>query len=74
MPSKIDAKGLSCPQPVLVTINEIKRIGFGEIEILVDTDTSKENVIRTSENEGWTIKNIQEFEEGYKILISKAQP
>jgi tRNA 2-thiouridine synthesizing protein A len=51
----VDARGLSCPQPVLMTMQEIKKTGKGEIEVLVDTDTSKENVTRAATSQGWQV-------------------
>ncbi|MFO7761061.1 MAG: sulfurtransferase TusA family protein [Thermodesulfobacteriota bacterium] len=71
MSTTVDARGLSCPQPVLMTMDEIKAAGRGEIRILVDTDTSKENVRRAAQSKGWQIKNIQPDGEGYSIIISK---
>lgn len=71
MSTTIDARGLSCPQPVLMTLDEIQRIDKGEIEVLVDTDTSKENVSRAAENQGWKVKDIREDGEGYKVIINK---
>lgn len=68
----VDASGLSCPQPVLMTLNRIKDLNKGEIEVLVDTDTSKENVSRAAESQGWEVANVSELETGYKILIKKA--
>lgn len=68
----IDARGLSCPQPVLMTLNQIKKAGKGRIEVIVDTDTSRENVTRAAESQGWRIENIQlEGEDGYRIGIAK---
>jgi TusA-related sulfurtransferase len=67
----VDARGLSCPQPVLMTLDEMKKQSQGEIEVLVDTDTSKENVSRAAESQGWQVKNIQEEREEYRILIGK---
>jgi len=67
----VDARGLSCPQPVLMTLEEMKKIGNGEIEVLVDTDTSKENVSRAAESQGWNVKEIRKEEEGYRIKITK---
>ena len=69
--STIDARGLSCPQPVLMILNEIKKQDKGEIEIRVDTDTSKENVIRAAEEKGWQIKDVQPDGEDFNISISK---
>jgi len=71
MSTIVDARGLSCPQPVLMTLDEMKKQKQGEIEVLVDTDTSKENVSRAAESQGWQVKNIQEEGEEYRILIGK---
>jgi len=71
MNSTVDARGLSCPQPVLMTMDEIKKVDKGKIEVLVDTDTSKENVSRAAQSKGWQVKDIQEEGEGYKIIIIK---
>ena len=49
MSTIVDARGLSCPQPFLMTMDEIKKVSKGEIEVLVNTDTSKENVSRAAE-------------------------
>ncbi len=71
MSTVVDARGLSCPQPVLMTLDEIKKVNKGEIEVLVDTDTSKENVTRAAESQGWQVKEIQGKGEGYRIIINK---
>ena len=68
----VDARGLSCPQPVLMTMDEIKKASQGEIEILVDTDTSKENVTRAAESKGWEVKGVREEGEGYRITIVRS--
>lgn len=67
----VDARGLSCPQPVLLTLNEIKKTEKGEIVILVDTDTSKENVSRAATSKGWNLRNVEPDGTGYRISISK---
>ncbi|SPD74506.1 conserved hypothetical protein [uncultured Desulfobacterium sp.] len=67
----VDARGLSCPQPVLMTLDGIRKAASGEIEILVDTDTSKENVSRAALSQKWQIKEILEEGEGYRIKIKK---
>ncbi len=67
----VDAGGLSCPQPVLMTLNKIKEIKKGEILIKVDTDTSKENVSRAAQSQGWEIADIQENEGGYQLTLKK---
>ncbi len=67
----VDATGLSCPQPVLLTMNEIKKMGKGEIVILVDTVTSKENVSRAAIAQGWTLKSVEPEGAGFRVIISK---
>ena len=73
MTTTVDARGFSCPQPVLMTLDEIKKVDKGEILILVDTDTSKENVSRATTSQGWQVKDILEEGGGYRITISKEQ-
>ena len=67
----VDARGLSCPQPVLLALNEIKKTDKGEIVILVDTDTSKENVSRAATSQGWNLKGVEPDGTGYRISISR---
>lgn len=71
MINTVDARGLSCPQPVLMTMEEMKRLNKGEIVVLVDTNTSKENVSRAAISQGWQVKDVQEESEGYRIVISR---
>lgn len=71
MASTVDARGLSCPQPVLMTLQEMKRLGKGEIQILVDTQTSRENVTRAAASQGWDVRSEQEEGEAYRISIRK---
>jgi TusA-related sulfurtransferase len=71
MSTIVDARGLSCPQPVLMTLDEIKKVAKGEIEVLVDTDTSKENVMRAATSQGCQIHEVSSEGEGYRISITK---
>ncbi len=67
----VDARGLSCPQPVLATLKEIKEGQSTEIVVLVDTDTSKENVCRAASAQGWQAKGIDAEGVGYRITLEK---
>jgi tRNA 2-thiouridine synthesizing protein A len=71
MSSVVDARGLSCPQPVLMTVNEINTVKRGQIVILVDTDTSKENVSRAAKTQGWQVTEVLAEGTGYRLTISK---
>jgi TusA-related sulfurtransferase len=54
-----------------MTLNQIKKLGSGEIVVLVDTDTSKENVSRAARSQGWEIRDLQEEGSGYRITVAK---
>ncbi len=71
MSNTLDARGLSCPQPVIMTLNEIKKTQKGDIVIIVDTDTAKENVSRAAVAQGWEVGDIQPEDSGYRITIGK---
>ena len=67
----VDARGLSCPQPVIDTISAMKQAGSGEITVLVDTDTAKENVRRAAGADGWSVRDVLPEDGGYRIIIVK---
>lgn len=67
----IDAKGLSCPQPVILTLNAIKKIKTGELTVLVDTQTSKENVNQAAKSKGWNVEKVESVNDSYKIVLRK---
>lgn len=71
MDNMVDARGLSCPQPVMMTMNEMKKLGRGEVVILVDTDTSRENVSRAAKSQGWQVKSVDSEGTGYRITITR---
>ncbi|HBH86667.1 MAG TPA: preprotein translocase subunit TatB [Syntrophaceae bacterium] len=71
MSSVIDARGLSCPQPVILTLNRLKEMDKGKIDVLVDTDTSKENVSRAAMSKGWQVKDVQPDGQGYRVILEK---
>ena len=52
---RIDARGLSCPQPVVLTKSCIDKIGSGAFEIIVDTGTARDNITRLADNCGWAV-------------------
>jgi TusA-related sulfurtransferase len=71
MANTVDARGLSCPQPVLLTLDEIKKGSANELIVLVDNDASKENVIRAAQSRKWTVTGIEENGAVYTVNIRK---
>lgn len=57
--SKIDARGLSCPEPV-VMIRKAMMSNENEYIMLVDNVTSRENVTRYAEHQGYTVTVTEE--------------
>ncbi len=66
----VNASGLSCPQPVLMTKKALSELEAGRVEVLVDTATSRNNVSRFGENKGWKV-STEEREGGYKVILEK---
>ena len=69
MAKTVDARGLSCPQPVILTRNAIK-VGEFPVEVLVETVTSRENVRRAAEKLGCQVE-VVEMGDDFKLTISK---
>ncbi|NPV76473.1 MAG: SirA family protein [Anaerolineae bacterium] len=65
----VDARGLSCPQPVILAQNAIAS-GDYPIEVMVDTVTSRENVRRMAEKQGCKVEIIQQGDE-FKLVLAK---
>lgn len=71
MAATVDARGFSCPQPVLMTLEAIKQGSPQDLIVLVDTDTSKENVMRAAQSQGYTVQEVAPEGEGYRIQLVK---
>lgn len=69
MASKVDARGLSCPQPVIMARNAIQAGAF-PIEVLVETVTSRENVRRASERLGCTVQ-VEDLGDEFKLTLTR---
>lgn len=70
MAEQVDARGLSCPQPIALTERKMEELKRGSFEVLVDTDTAKENISRLAKNKGWEIEIVPEGK-GYRLLLKK---
>lgn len=67
----VDARGLSCPQPVLMTLNKIKKLSSGEIKVIVDNHVSRENVSRAATNAGWKLSREKEESEEFHLVFTR---
>jgi len=69
MTIEVDARGLSCPQPVILTRRAIQAGKF-PIEVLVETVTSRENVRRMAEKAGLRVQ-VEELGDEFRLTIAK---
>ena len=67
---KIDAKGLVCPQPVVLSKKALAEIESGEVVVCVDNETARNNIKRMAENEGCTV-NVKDGCDGFELQITK---
>lgn len=66
--NNIDACGLSCPQPVLMTLEAIKKEIF-PITVTVDTNVACENIQRLARNKNCTV-TIKKDGEFFHITLT----
>jgi len=68
---QIDARGLSCPEPVMRTRNAIADLTHGTVEVLVDSPTAVDNVTRQAKKMGWTVTTERRGEQSYCLVLKK---
>jgi tRNA 2-thiouridine synthesizing protein A len=69
MAKTVDARGFSCPQPVIMARNAVKAGEF-PVEVLVETVTSRENVRRAAEKLGCAVQ-VEEMGDEFKLTLTK---
>lgn len=67
----IDACGLSCPQPAMLTRQAIQKLDKGTVEVLVDSGTARENVSRLAKNAGWVVTIEDKPDGSFRIVLKK---
>ena len=65
----VDARGLLCPEPVVLTQRAIKD-GTAQLTVLVDTVAAKENVTRFAASRGYDV-SVGEEKGEYKLDLTK---
>lgn len=72
MLKKIDARGLACPQPVVLTKKALEDITSGIIEVIVDNKPASENVSRFARNSGCNVE-VREDKGNFIIKVTKGE-
>lgn len=70
MTTPVDARGLSCPQPVMLTKRALEGATGREVVVLVDTMTQVQNCTRMAETCGWQV-SYQEQEGTFTLTMRK---
>ena len=65
---RVDARGLSCPEPVIQT--KTAMASKAEYEVLVDNVVAKENVSRFVMHQGYQV-NVEEQGDDFLLKITK---
>jgi selenium metabolism protein YedF len=70
MAIEVDARGLPCPQPVINTKRALEEIKTGTITVLVDSEESRENVVRFARSQGCQVA-ITEHDGTARLTITR---
>lgn len=65
----VDARGLSCPQPVLLAKNALESSAELPLIVLVSTVTSRENVIRFCKSKGLNATWDETQEGDFRVIV-----
>ncbi len=67
----LDVRGLSCPEPAMLTREALIELGKGTLVVLTDSATSRNNIERTGKLAGWSVEITQDDEQTYRIKLTK---
>ena len=70
MTKVVDARSLSCPQPVMLTMKALEEAD--EVTTIVDNEAARENVTRSGKSQGCEV-SIEQKEDGIYLTIRKAK-
>lgn len=70
MEKRVDARGLMCPEPVLLAKKAIEGAAGGIIRVLVDSVPARENVTRLAEKMGWKVE-VDSREDVFELVLSR---
>jgi len=68
--NQVDARGLACPGPVISTKKALDAIAEGHVEVLVDNEIARDNVLKLARSSGWD-SSFRPVQGGYAVNITK---
>ncbi|HNZ32463.1 MAG TPA: sulfurtransferase TusA family protein [Smithellaceae bacterium] len=69
----VDVRGLGCPVPVIRTKEAMEKNPDQTINVLLDSETAKENVSRMAQSKKYAMKIEQGEDEEYKLVLTPAK-
>jgi len=70
---RVDARGLSCPQPVILTMDALRKSQGNPVLVLVDSEVARDNVTRLATRKGFKVETRPEGGH-YVIEVSRPDP
>lgn len=68
----VDARGRSCPEPAMMTRQALAGAGGkGPVIVLVDSVTSRDNVVRTARLAGWLASIETQPQDSYRLTLTR---
>ena len=67
----VDARGLSCPQPLVLFNDAMKEDAESPLDVLVDNMASRENVSRAAKKRGYTVTVKDEGDDVTRLELRK---
>ena len=67
---EVDARGLTCPHPVIETGKMLRELEKGTVVTIVDNAAARDNVNRLAKSMGCTV-SVEEKEGDYYLIITK---
>lgn len=68
---RIDARGLSCPQPAMLAREALLAQAGGRVEIVVDRGTARDNVTRVAERAAWRLAEERSLGDAVQLVFEK---
>ncbi|MCL0058992.1 sulfurtransferase TusA family protein [Dehalococcoidia bacterium] len=68
---EVDARGFSCPIPVVKTTQALDGHPGKPVIVLVDSEVARENVSRLARSRGYSVK-VEQVLDGYRLQLAPA--
>ncbi|QSQ08655.1 Sulfurtransferase TusA [Koleobacter methoxysyntrophicus] len=72
MEKQVDARGLACPQPVVITKKALEEIEKGKVVVIVDSEVARDNLVKLAKSLDCSV-NVEESNGDYHINILKGE-